>query len=113
MYLTLHADPSSISEPASQCVNHFIKPFVSALPSYIQDTAHVHTRTDEIKNIGDAFMVTMDVTFLYSNIKQEECFEAVNHFLQSRTNDNPPNEFILMLTEWTQQQCICVPGQTV
>lgn len=89
-------------------MRHFIKPFVSALPSYIQDTVHVHTRTDEIKNIGDAFMVTMDVTFLYSNIKQEECFEAVNHFLQSRTNDNPPNEFILMLTEWTLNNSVFV-----
>ena len=31
----------SLSEPVSQYIDHFIKPFASSLPSFIQDTTHV------------------------------------------------------------------------
>ena len=90
----------SISEPASQYIDHFIKPFVFTLPSYIQDTTHVLNKIEEIKNIGDAFMVTMDVTSLYSNIKHEDGLKAAEHYLQQRRDEDPPNQFIMILMEW-------------
>lgn len=79
----------------SQYINYFIKAFAPALPSYIQDTTHVLTRIYEIKNIGDTLMVTMDVTSLYSNIKQRKGLGAVNHFLQ------PKQMTIHIFIEWT------------
>lgn len=38
----------SITEPASQFVDFFIKPFISELPSFIQDTTHVLNKIKDI-----------------------------------------------------------------
>ena len=41
----------SITEPASKFVDFFIKPFVTKLPSYIQDSTQVLKKVAEIQNI--------------------------------------------------------------
>lgn len=92
----------SITEPASKFVDHFIKPFVATLPSYIQDSTQVLNKIEEIKNIGSCVMATMDVESLYSNIVHDEGLKALKHYLGSRPDDlMPPTDFIVQLTEWT------------
>lgn len=61
----------SITEPASQFVDFFIKPIVSELPSFIQDTTHVLNKIKDIQNIGSALLVTMDVEALYTTIQKD------------------------------------------
>lgn len=90
----------SISEPPSQYIDYYIKSLVHSLPSYIQDTTYVLNKINDIKNIGEGYMATMDVTSLYSNIKHQDGLEAVSHYLQSRTEEHPPNTFILELMKW-------------
>lgn len=92
----------SITEPASKFVDYFIKPFVSELPSYIQDSNEVLQKINQMANIGSCIMATMDVESLYSNIVHEEGLEALRYYLGNRREDQmPPTDFIIQLTEWT------------
>ena len=63
-------------------------------------------KIDEIKNIGDAYMITMDVESLYTNIDHKEGLEAIQHFLQMRDEPFPPTDFIVELTRWTLENNI-------
>lgn len=91
----------SITEPASKFIDFHIKPLTMALPAYIRDTTHVLSILDEIKNVNNAYLVTMDVEALYTNIDHEEGLEALRQALQKRPNDTPPTEFIVDLAKWT------------
>lgn len=92
----------TISEPLSKFIDFFIKPYVSTLPSFVQDTTDVLVKLGTLKNIENAFLVTMDVESLYTNIDHNEGLHAIKHFLTSRESESmPPNDFILQLTEWT------------
>lgn len=73
----------SIAEPISKYIDFFIKPFVMELPSYIQDTTQVLKKIQTINNIGDCFMVIMDVESIYSNIVHDEGLESLRYYLKS------------------------------
>ena len=66
--------PTVPTENLSKYLDHFLKPIVQIIPSYIQDTTHFlrelmkHRRS--IKS--GSFLVTMDVCSLYTNIPHDE-----------------------------------------
>ncbi len=92
----------TVVEPASKFIDYFIKPIVSSLPAFLQDTTYVLKKLDEIGNIGDAFFVTMDVESLYTNTDHNEGLEALKLHLNKRpVEDMPPSDFIVSLTKWT------------
>lgn len=69
--------------------------------SFIQDSTRVLTKTKEMKNIGSALLVTMDVESLYTVIDHKEGLEALSHYLEKcQPGQTPPAAFILQLTEW-------------
>lgn len=48
------------------------------------------------------FLVTMDITSLYTNNDHAQGLEALNHFLGLRPEPKlPPRNFLLALTSWT------------
>lgn len=49
-----------------------MKPFVSELPSFIQDSTHVLNKIKDITNIRPSLLVTMDVEALHINIDHTE-----------------------------------------
>ncbi|XP_063064237.1 uncharacterized protein LOC134456700 [Engraulis encrasicolus] len=92
----------SITEPVSKYIDFFIKPLTSSLKAYLQDTTDVLKKLEEIRKVDNAFLVTMDVEALYTNIAHEEGLEALRYFLQQRPNTNsPPTDFLVDLTNWT------------
>lgn len=91
----------SITEPASKYIDFHIKPLTMALPAYIRDTTHVLSILDEIRAVDNAYLVTMDVEALYTNIDHEEGLEALRQALQKRSDASPPTEFIVDLAKWT------------
>ena len=94
------AQTNSLLAPLSEFVDSFIKPYVQSLPAYIRDS------TDFINNIScitdlpeDVFLVTFDVSSLYTNIPHDGGVEALGYYLNNRdTTVNPPNQFIIDLT---------------
>ena len=67
-YQSLTFNPSgneSLPEPISKYIDYFIKPFLTSLPVYLQDTTDGLNKIKELNNIGTAsFLVPMDVESL-------------------------------------------------
>ena len=87
----------SLLEPLSNFVDHFIKPYVLSLPSYVKDSTDVINKISEIKDLPrDTILVTLDVESLYTNISHERGLDALGFYLQGRT-ELPPSVFICEL----------------
>ena len=79
---------SSVSchtESISRFVDHYLQSLVKLLPSYIQDTTDFLLKLNNLpdKLPNDAFLVTLDVKSLYTNIPNDEGIEAVKFYLRS------------------------------
>lgn len=90
----------TLTEPASQFIDYYLKPYVHRLPSYVRDTTDVLNRLSRVDDTVSDFMVTMDVEALYTNIDHSDGLRAVSHYLSDREELTPPTGFIVELTEW-------------
>ena len=84
----------SASERISKFVDWFLKPIVPTIPSYIKDTTHFIQLVESLGDIPDtSFLVTLDVSALYTNIPHNEgisaCREALN--IVRGNSENPSN----------------------
>ena len=84
----------SASERISKFVDWFLKPIVPTIPSYIKDTTHF---IQLIESLGDipplSFLVTLDVSALYTNIPHNEGISACREALDivRGDSDSPSN----------------------
>lgn len=90
----------TLTEPASKYIDHFIKPLVKKLPSYIEDTTDVLNKIGTLTNIRSHYLVTMDVESLYTNIEHQEGLSALKYFLTESEIPGLTVNFLLKLTEW-------------
>lgn len=90
----------SLTEPASQFIDYFLKPYVQKLPSYVQDTTDVLNKISKIDDMTWDFLVTLDVESLYTNISHVDGLRAISHYLSDRDGMMPPSNFIVELTDW-------------
>lgn len=90
----------SMTEPASQFIDHYLKPYVHKLPSYVRDTTDVLNKINNLSDTTWNYLVTMDVESLYTNIDHTEGLRAVNHYLSEREEMTPPSSFLTELTSW-------------
>lgn len=63
----IHKNLETQPEPASQYADFFTKPVAFMLLSYIQNSTHVLNKINDIKNVGESLLVTMDAESLYTN----------------------------------------------
>ena len=84
------------TEKISQIVDYHLCPLVETLPlpSFIKDTTSFITKLQSLNNIPEGtFLVTFDVSSLYTNIPHHEgieaCTEALNTIQQPPTEDVP------------------------
>ena len=90
----------SPTEKISQFVDHIIKPFVSTTKSYIRDTTDFICKLTEITDISpDDYLVTLDVTSLYTNIPHDQGVRAIAEKLAAeRTGPQcPSNQNVIKL----------------
>ena len=90
---------SQINSPTanmSKVVDHYLKPFIKDIPSYIKDTTHF---LQKIKSLGDippnSLLVTADVSSLYTTIPHREGILAAKEILNNR-QENSPATWILL-----------------
>ena len=78
---------NSPTEKISAFVDEHIKQFVPHIKSYVRDTPDFIKKIENFKLNGDYFLVTMDVTSLYTNIPNHEGLVAVtqNTYTRKRT----------------------------
>ena len=69
------------TEKISAFIDEHIKQFVPHIKSYVRDTPDFIKKIENFKLNGDYFLVTMDVTSLYTNIPNHEGLVAVTQTL--------------------------------
>lgn len=72
----------SLTENISAYLDSILKPHMESLPSYVKDTSDFITKLHSLKEIPqNAFLVTLDVASLYSNIPHDDGIRACDHFM--------------------------------
>ena len=84
----------SIPERISTYVDENIKHLSNLVPSYIKDTRHFLNIIKDIHIEEKDLLVTVDVSFLYTNIKHEEGIEALKLWLTNNSTNQETSEFI-------------------
>ena len=88
------------TERISQFVDYFLQPGVKKITSYIQDTTDFLRMLQDIGDLPDnTYLVTMDVSSLYTNIPNVEGIEACRTVLQRERPDarHPTNGSLIEL----------------
>lgn len=82
----------SPTDRLSNYISKIINPIAQAQPSYLKDTKHFIQIIDKSENLThDTFLVTADVTSLYTNIPHEEGMSAVIKSLTEHKHILPPH----------------------
>jgi hypothetical protein len=90
----------SLTEKISSYVDNILKPHMESLPSYVKDTTDFIRKIQNITNIStESFLVTMDVSSLYSNIPHNDGIKACQYYLNQRTGQQHSVKDILHLIE--------------
>ena len=89
----------------SEFIDSFLKPAARKTKSYIKDTTDFINKTKAFlisQPTSDAkiFLVTMDVTSLYTNIDHNEGIEAVSSHLEKRRNKKVPSSLLAKLMKY-------------
>ena len=84
----------------AQFIDEILRPIVSALPSYVQDFSHaLRIFNDQQFGTEPVILFTKDVCSLYTSIPYNEGLEAMQFYLDRRSDKNPSTATILRLTE--------------
>ena len=91
------------TENISAYLDEVMAPFVKNLPTYIKDTNHAlrvfNSFSFDKLDARSRFLFTMDIKSLYTVIPNDGGLEALAHFLDQRTNKEPPTHTLTRLAE--------------
>ena len=91
------------TENISAYLEEVMAPFVRNLPTYIKDTNHALRVFDSFSfddmDARSRFLFTMGIKSLYTVIPNDGGLEALAHFLDQRTNKEPPTHTLTRLAE--------------
>ncbi|CAJ0958547.1 unnamed protein product [Ranitomeya imitator] len=95
----------ALSQNSSVYLDRVLRPFVTALPSYIRDTSDLLTKLEGVLVEPDTIIASIDVEALYSSIRHQDGLSAIRHFLSSRgIQCRPHNAFLLELLNFGIQR---------
>ena len=86
------------TEHISNFLDTIFQPIVQSLPSYIKDSTDALLKLQSI-NFTPSYVLTMDVTALYTNIPHHDGLLALQVFLNRRSESDPPTHTLLRLAE--------------
>ena len=73
----------SLTENISAFIDSVLKPHMESLPSYIKDTNDFINKIRQLPQLPkNSYLVTLDVSSLYSNIPHKEGIDACRYFMQ-------------------------------
>ena len=91
----------SLTEKTSAVVDFLVKPFVTAVDSYLRDTNHFLEKVRSLEPLPpDAILVTLDVVNLYPSIPNEDGISALSAFLQEQNMGNTKRQDICRLAHF-------------
>lgn len=87
----------ALSENASKLMDEHLRPYVTALPSYVKDTIHFLQILNSLHISEHSVFVTIDVEALSSSIPHSKALYIIN---LGGERDSAYNEFILSLLKF-------------
>ena len=74
---------NSLTENISFHIDTILKPYMECLPSYVKDTSDFIKKLHSLQDLTtESYLVTLDVSSLYSNIPHDDGIKAYNYFLR-------------------------------
>ncbi|XP_069505846.1 uncharacterized protein [Ambystoma mexicanum] len=91
----------AILEPLSRFADRYLKPYVAAMYSFVQDTTEVINMVEDMQfDPQQQLMVSLDIVSLYTCIPQQDTLQVLEEtLLNKRTTGKVPNSFILWCAE--------------
>ena len=87
----------------SRFVDFHLRPLVTNLPSFIQDTTHfikhIQSLNAQAPFPPNTLVVSADVTALYTNINHNEGLQACKEYLNTRDHKSPPTDHLTRLLD--------------
>ena len=72
------------TDHVSKYIDYILKPHMQSLPSYVKDTTDFITKLKQFQVTSQkTYLVTLDVSSLYTNIPHEDGIEACQYFLEN------------------------------
>ncbi|KAL2103131.1 hypothetical protein ACEWY4_002299 [Coilia grayii] len=93
------SDINSESYKTAEYIEHFLTPLSTKHPSYIKDTYHFTTIINNITIPTNAYLFTMDINSLYTNIETPQGLSAVRQSFLKHPNKARPDKELLQLLE--------------
>lgn len=91
------SDCSSETYNICKFIDYFLKPLAIQHPSYIQDSYHFVSKIKEVIIPANAFIVTADVTALYTNMDLDRSIQVVQNSFNLHPDPSRPDDLILEL----------------
>lgn len=92
-------DCGTESRRISEYIDYFLKPLANRHPSYIKDTYDFIAKIRNRKINKRLYLVTGDVTALYTNMNIERAINIVKEFFNNNPDPNRPSEELLELLD--------------
>ena len=86
----------------SEYLDAVLQPLVQSLPTYVKDSTQALIFIENINpnpNFKPNYLLTIDVTSLYTCIPHSDGLKALEHFLNKRTTQDPPTDTLIRLVE--------------
>ena len=80
------------TEKISGFIDFDLRPYVENLPSHIKDTPDYLKKIENLTIPENTTLVTMDVTFLYTNISHDDGITACRNIWEQQTVQESPIE---------------------
>ena len=92
------ASTKYLTTPASRFIDCALSPFLPTLPSYLKDSSDFIRQLDGLQIVPGSYLVTADVSSLYTNIPTTDCIVAID--LMCRSKDFPLTALITELSRF-------------
>ena len=93
------SDCGSESYAVSEYIDHFLLPLACQHPAYLKDTNDFVNKIRNLKVPETAFLISVDVSSMYTNIDNTTGLDAVRKAFQRNPDSDRPDEEILELLE--------------
>ncbi|XP_073422111.1 uncharacterized protein [Dendrobates tinctorius] len=75
----------SLTQNSGLYIDQILRPFVVCMPSYLRDTSDLLLKLEGVHLEGNAWLASIDIEALYSNIPHDVGIKGVGHFLSQRS----------------------------
>jgi hypothetical protein len=93
------SDVNSESYRICQYIDHFLRPLACQHQSYVKDTYDFINKIKKFPTTQQSYIVTADVTALYTNMKHDRIMETVTEAFNKHPDAVRPDKIILKLLE--------------